>query len=91
MKINRRMHPNSAYDAFLIKLTPGGEYVWGRSWGGYLTERAFGLTSDYNGNVYVCGDYYYTVDFDPGPGIEEHTSNGGVDVFLSKFPPDGNW
>jgi hypothetical protein len=31
------------------------------------------------------------VDFDPGPGIDNHISNGGIDAFLSKIPPDGNW
>jgi hypothetical protein len=39
----------------------------------------------------VTGNFYGTVDFDPGWGIDNHTSNGDDDVFLSKFPPDGNW
>jgi hypothetical protein len=33
-------------------------------------------------------DYAETVDFDPAAaGVDNHTSNGNVDVFLSKFGP----
>jgi len=35
----------------------------------------------------VTGEFSGTVDFDPGPGIDIHTSNGDFDVFLSKFTP----
>ena len=41
------------------------------------------------GNIYLPGNFSDTVDFDPGPGVVELTSNGGQDVFISKFDSDG--
>jgi hypothetical protein len=43
---------------------------------------------DSSGNSYVTGYFSGTVDFDPGSGVDSHTSNGGYDVFLSKFEPE---
>ena len=34
------------------------------------------------GNVYVSGDFYGTFDFDPGPGTDDHVSNGQSDAYL---------
>jgi hypothetical protein len=31
------------------------------------------------------------VDFDPGGGLDNHTSNGSADAFLSKFDSSGNF
>jgi hypothetical protein len=33
-------------------------------------------------NVYAAGGFVGTVDFDPGGGIDLHTSNGYTDAFL---------
>ena len=79
------------YDAFLSKFDSSGTFQWARTWGGFGSDYGFGVDVDVTGNVFIVGSYKYTVDFNPGPGIDEHTSNGLSDVFLSKFPPDGNW
>ncbi len=44
-----------------------------------------GIGVDADGNIYVGGRLYDTQDFDPGPGVDNHTSNGGMDVFVAKF------
>jgi len=85
-------HVSGGYtDAFLLKMHPSGEFEWARTWGGIYSTRGYDLATDNLNNIYVTGPFMETVDFDPGPGVEEYTSNGGHDVFLSKFPPDGNW
>ena len=51
----------------------------------------YAVAIDGSSNAYVTGHYNYIVDFDPGPGVDEHTYYGHDDIFLIKFPPDGNW
>jgi len=78
---------------FLSKLNPSGEFQWVRAWGG--ATRPGGLCDDVylhpDGDIYVAGDFSDTTDFDPGDGIEQHTSNGGWDIFLSKFDNGGTF
>ena len=79
-------------DVFLSKFNSSGELLWALTWGGYSCDRSFGIAVDGIGNSYVTGDFRHTVDFDPGPGIDEQISHSCFqDIFLSKFPPDGNW
>ena len=79
-------------DAFLVKFASSGAFEWARTWGeGYGQEEGRGIAVDSAGNVFVTGNYGYTVDFHPGPGTEFHTSNGLQDAYLVKFAPDGNW
>jgi hypothetical protein len=39
----------------------------------------------------MTGRFSNTIDFDPGSGVDEHTSNGGIDAFLMKVLSDGEW
>jgi hypothetical protein len=32
-----------------------------------------------------------TSDFDPGPGVDDHSSMGGPDIFVTAYESDGNW
>jgi len=84
-------HSNGRHDVYLGKFSSSGEFQWVRTWGGTESEAGYGTAADSSGSVYVTGYFEDTVDFDPGPGVDEHTSNDYVDAFLSKFPPDGNW
>jgi hypothetical protein len=87
---------DGALDAFLSKFTSDGEYVWALTWGSaddesYHGDAGIGLEIDSAGFVFVTGGFHSTVDFDPGAGIVEYTSNGSVDAFLSKFNTDGEF
>ncbi len=63
---------------------------WARTWGGSENDHGFGVVVDGTGNIYVTGDFTRTVDFDPGGG-DMHTSNGELDISLSKFDSLGNF
>jgi hypothetical protein len=82
---------NGQFDAFLCKLNSDGEFLWVCTWGGPDSEGADGILVDNLGNIFVLGNYQGTVDFDPNNGGWEQTSNGGEDIFLSKFDNDGNF
>jgi hypothetical protein len=89
--INEHTSNGGYYDIFLSKFDSDGEFQWARTWGGVYKDTGYGVAIDGSGNAYVVGWFNYTADFDPGPSIDLHTSNGEWDAFLSKFPPDGNW
>ncbi len=77
------------WDVFLSKFGSSGNFEWAHTWGGSDSDRGNGVTADDSGNVYVAGEFWDTVDFDPDGG-DPHTSNGDLDVFLSKFDSLGN-
>ncbi len=47
------------------------------------------IAYDAAGNFYLTGSYSYTVDFNPTEIVDERTSNGGNDVFVTKYYADG--
>jgi hypothetical protein len=48
------------------------------------------VTTDEAGNFYITGQFWETVDVDPGPGVVELTSAGGSDIYVAKYNPDGS-
>jgi hypothetical protein len=82
---------NGSWDAFLSKFDSSGNFTWARTWGGSGDDRSFGVALDGSGEVYTTGVFSDTVDFDPGSGVDSHTSNGSWDIFLSKLDSSGNF
>ncbi|MDQ1256134.1 MAG: hypothetical protein QG656_730, partial [Candidatus Hydrogenedentes bacterium] len=66
-----------------------GDFVWAKAMGGTGNEWSEDITLDNAGNVYATGYFRSTADFDPGPGIFNLTSAGGIDVFVSKLNSTG--
>lgn len=64
-------------------------FNWGKDIGGSGSDHAQIISKDPGGNFYLLGDFSSTVDFDPSETVENHTSAGGTDTFLSKY--DSNW
>ncbi|MDX1909907.1 MAG: SBBP repeat-containing protein [Saprospiraceae bacterium] len=67
------------------------DFQWAKNFGGYEIDKANSMAVDPAGNVYVTGAFEYTADFDPGPGVFSLTSQGGVDLFVCKLDPSGNF
>ena len=80
-------------DAYLRKFNTSGDYQWSHQWGcGALGfDASMSSDSDGMGNVYVAGYFSNEVDFDPGSGIKNLTSQGERDCFLLKFSPSGSY
>jgi hypothetical protein len=83
-------------DIYLTKYDSDGNFVWARSWGGSSglqrgDDSGNAIAVDYSDCIYVTGDFEFILDFDPGPGQDYHSSNGGRDIFLLKLDSDGNF
>lgn len=60
-------------------------FEWVKHVGGPGGDRAYSITTDQSGNIYTTGYFNDIVDFDPGTGISNLTSNGGTDIFIQKL------
>jgi hypothetical protein len=85
-------HSSNYNDAFLVKLTSGGQYVWSLTWGGTGAVEPYKVVLNSAGEIYIVGEFRGIVDFDPGPGIDEHIYEGDwFDAFLMKLDPNGDY
>jgi len=80
-------------DIFLTKIKTDGTYCWTKTIGNDdCCNTACGLGLDANGNVYITGYFGEDpLDFDPGEGEDEHETNGGRDIFVTKIDAYGNY
>ena len=79
-----------AQDVYVMKLDSNKNFKWGVRVGG--TQQDFAYSIAVNGNsVYLCGNFRGTVDFDPGPGVNNLVSAGGSDVFVLKLDTASNF
>jgi len=81
---------NGNFDAFVVRLDTAGQYSWSRTFGGLFNDLAVAAAPDRQGNINVGGLFSSEVDMDPGAGTLLKASNGGYDVFVSKFNQSGN-
>ncbi len=83
------IHPSGMY---LSCFDTEGNYVWGRSLGGVITNGSYNnLEVDHSGNILVVNSFTVETDFDPGPGTDYHTPNGFWDCCITKLDPDGDF
>jgi hypothetical protein len=88
--VGEEIHDSAGWqDAFMSKFDGDGEFEFAKTWGApgaYLEwEYAEGVAIGNTLDVYVCGRFGTTVDFDPGSGTTELASNGVVDAYVVKF------
>lgn len=73
-------------DMFLSKLDAAGNFKWAGKIGSSTNDDAGrSIATDELGNVYVAGYFSGMVDFDPGLGTSNITSNGNRDAFVLKL------
>jgi hypothetical protein len=76
-----------ASDAFVVKLDPGGNVKFARSFGGDASVKLVSVALDSASNIVLGGQVAGTVDFGGGP----ITSAGGADILLVKLSPSGGY
>jgi len=78
---------------FIMKVGSDGTYGWTHAIGG-LTSSAYmyGVATDVGGNVYVCGEFSGTVNFEADwSGTDPKTSGVGTGAFLTRVVADGSY
>ncbi len=66
-------------------------FEWAKSFGGSTYDVGYSIAIDHLGNAYTTGYFEGTVDFDPGSGVFNLSSNGRNDVFVQKLDAAGNF
>lgn len=75
------------YDAFIVKLGPGGNHLWSSCLGGTLSDQARGVAVDQSGNVHVTG-HTASIGWTSG-GWDTSHGGGGSDGFVLKLSASG--
>ncbi|MEO6252064.1 MAG: gliding motility-associated C-terminal domain-containing protein [Ferruginibacter sp.] len=85
---------SSNWDPFVTKLDSAGNFLWAKQFKGTAIHGGKGLSIklDNSDNVYVTGEFFSTVDFDPGPAVYNLTT-GTTDLesFVVKLDSAGNF
>jgi hypothetical protein len=75
----------SVQDPFIAKYTSAGQLAWAVNMGSVGYNAALSLALDLSGGVIATGYFTGTVDFDPGQGVVNLSSNGSNDIFVVKL------
>jgi len=81
---------NGDADVYLTKFDSDGNLLWYKTFGSTGYDVCYGMDMDNFANICLTGHFYNTVDFDPGSGVTNLTSNGHSDIFLAKLDSFGN-
>ena len=78
-------------DLFLCKYNPGGSIQWIKTITGSYAVQGFGLDTDNQGNIYIAGFFgHHNLGGQVYFGNDTLTSNGGRDIFIAKYSPQGD-
>ena len=75
-------------DVFVSGLTSSGVFLFAKRMGGSAADEAHDIELDPTGAIYTTGYFSGTADFNPGTAVNNLTSAGGTDIFLSKLAAD---
>ncbi len=77
--------------AFIARYDSSGNFGWVQSFGGGFITQANSIAVDASGDVFACGTFNGTVDFDPGVGMFDLTAQGFQDPFALSLDNNGNF
>ncbi len=84
---------NGFEDCFIAKYSStSGQLLWGHTFGGSLSDKAYEIAISDLGDVYVSGHFRSTVNFDPGAtNTTVSTVNLTWDGFIVRYTPNGQF
>lgn len=83
--------PSYFTDAFVTSFTSAGQFRWAFRFGNSYNDWAYSVATDTSSNIYVTGKFRYTVDFDPGAGVNSRSASGVADGFVASYDSSGNF
>lgn len=78
-------------DIYITKLNSGGDLLWAKRIGNIGYESVKGLVADNQNNYYVSGNFYDTLDMNPGPSINNLITSNDGGLFILKLDINGNY
>lgn len=82
---------NGDRDTYITKMDLDGNYYWTKAWGGIGLDSVRGIEFDQDNNIYLGGYFQNTVDFNPTSNVDTHASQGGYDIFITKYTSEGEY
>ncbi len=80
-------------DLYISTFDTNGNFVWAKSFNGSSSPTE--MVVDKQGNIYTIGEFYNTVDVDPGPAVYNispySSTSNFTGVFISKLDALGNF
>jgi gliding motility-associated-like protein len=77
------------FDVFLAKYNNNGQFQWAKKYGGTGNDISWSLAYA-NNAIYITGSFQNTINFSP-TGVDNLTSNGANDFYMTKFDVNGNY
>jgi hypothetical protein len=78
------------FSLVIFKSAAQPAFAWAKSIGNSGSdEYVTGMKIDNNGFIYITGFFSGTLDFNPGTGTNNLTSNGATDIFVAKYSSAG--
>jgi hypothetical protein len=78
-------------DIFITKYSSTGTFQWVKQIGNADNQTAYDIATSNDGHLYLTGSYEGSLDFNPGPGISNFTTQGNTDIFILKLDTAGNY
>ncbi|HYG49618.1 MAG TPA: hypothetical protein VD905_01895, partial [Flavobacteriales bacterium] len=82
---------NGFDDIFISKLNSSGSFSWAKSMGGSLSDASYGLVLDGSNNIYSCGVFTGTADFDPSGPVVNLAGPSALNGYVHKLNSSGTF
>ncbi len=80
---------DNADDVFVASYSSAGAFRFAHVLQSTTADDGNSVAADAAGNVYFCGEFRATIDFDPGAGVQNRTPVGVKDGFVVSYDSSG--
>ncbi|MBC7494814.1 MAG: T9SS type A sorting domain-containing protein [Flavobacterium sp.] len=76
---------------FILKLNGDGNFIWVKKITAYLHCTGDSIFVDNTDEIYLIGNYLYTADLDPGPGVFNVSDSTNMNIYIVKLTANGDF